>query len=267
MIDLSRPAGFPLWFDAERMDVQSGADLVFRKEARRYQELQGILACPMEFEPTHAIYWNYKLENAGRYTELLSPTNLTLGLVMLPALKIGSEYVKTHGHYHSAMPGSQFGYPEVYTLYFGTLLLYMQRRASKDSHELDDCVLYKMRPGCSIMIPPGYAHILINPSGEAALMAGLYCMDSVHQYQMVIETRGGGYYFVEQDENFTPIPNPHYQNLPPLREVDQLAGTRFCPPNVWQPLWTSFIENPEAYRFLASSTDAQKQFSAEDLKL
>ena len=267
MINLSKTAGFTLWFDPDRLDIQSGADLIFSKEARRYQDLQDVLAYPVEFEPAQAVYWNYKLANAGRHIEQLKPMHLTLGLVMLPAMKIGREYIKTHGHYHEAMPGSPFSYPEVYTLYHGKLLLYLQRRARFDRYELDDCILYEMRPGCSIMIPPGYAHILINPSDQPALMAGLYCLDSVHEYRMVVETRGGGYYFIEQDGKFTPTPNPHYQNLPALRQVDRLAGTCFSPPDPQQPLWSSFIANPDRYRFLASPADTQKQFNPEDLRI
>jgi glucose-6-phosphate isomerase len=186
--------------------------------------------------------------------------------VLLPPGKIGGEYIKTHGHYHSCMPGSQIGFPEVYTHYFGDLYLLMQRRTAPHSTHLSDCLLYKMIPGQSIMIPPGYAHILINPSTEPGLMAGLYSLDSVHDYAPIDQMRGAGYYLVEQDGRESSVPNPCYTDLPALRELTQLDSSPFAPPDAGSSLWKSFVTNPNRYAFLFDPDAARQQFNDEDLR-
>ncbi len=84
----------------------------------------------------------------------------------------------------------------------------MQRRAAPEHHLLDDCVLYKMIAGQSITIPPGYAHILINPSREPGLMAGLYSLDSVHNYDPIDSMKGAAYYLTERNGQEMHQPQP-----------------------------------------------------------
>jgi glucose-6-phosphate isomerase len=267
MIDLKPQAGFPLFLDPGTLEVVTLGDTQFTRETRRIGEMKPILYEPDALTDTTPVYWNYKLRKAGRAEPRFKDLGLTFGLVCLPPLKIGREYVKTHGHYHSNMPGSQVGFPEVYTHFYGELYLYMQRRQHVSAYLLDDCVLYRMIPGNSIMIPPGYAHILINPSGSPGLMAGLYAQDAIHDYDPIRKMAGAAYYFVDDDGNIGAIPNPQYPDCPPLREIEELSGTRFAPPNSNRPLWSAFIEDPQRYAFITNPSLAGVQFLPEDQTL
>jgi glucose-6-phosphate isomerase len=193
--------------------------------------------------------------------------NLTFGLVLLPPMRVGMEFVKTHGHYHSSMPGSTIGFPEVYSHYFGDLYLYMQRRSYGSTGSLDDCILHQMKPGHSIMIPPGYAHVLINPSTGPALMGGLYSPNAVHDYGPIREMRGAAYYFVEDSDLEGGIPNLHYEAHPPLRRIEDPSGTRFAPPDTSRPLWLSFTTDPQRYAFITDPELAKALFVPEDQTL
>ena len=164
------------------------------------------------------------------------------------------------------MPGSVIGYPEVYTHYFGELYLYAQRRHNGETPALDDCVLYRMKPGRSIMIPPGYAHILINPSDTPALMGGLYSPDAIHEYGPIREMGGAAYYLLDDAGPERVVPNPRYSSFPPLRQIDDLAGTRFAPPDDQHPLWAAFTADPQRYAFITDPEMAKLQFAPEDLK-
>jgi glucose-6-phosphate isomerase len=123
-----------------------------------------------------------------------------------------------------------------------------------------------MIPGQSIMIPPGYAHILINPSGKPGLMAGLYSLDSVHDYAPIDRMRGAGYYMVERDGRKNILPNPCYTDLPALRDLIQADLPPFAPPDAELPLWTSFVTDPGRYAFLFEPDAARSQFTDEDLR-
>jgi glucose-6-phosphate isomerase len=264
-IDLSPIAGFPLGFDTHGLDITTNR-FVFTRQARGYQNMAAVLMDPSNTDQQAELYWTYTLSTASAFTPLFEQRRLTFGLVLLPPGKMGREFIKTHGHYHSCMPGSQIGYPEVYTHYFGELYLLMQRRTAPHSTRLSDCLLYKMIPGQSIMIPPGYAHILINPSSEPGLMAGLYSLDSVHDYAPIDRMRGAGYYLVEQDGRKRIVANPCYTDLPALRDLTQADIPPFAPPDAEQPLWTSFVTDPERYGFLFDPNAARLQFSDEDLR-
>jgi len=264
VIDLTPEAGFPLHLDTHSLEITVGGDISFVRQPRLVDEFRQVLFEPDSLPSGLPFYWNYKLVHAGSADQLFQSMRLTFGLVLLPPMKAGVEFVKTHGHYHSCMPGSQIAYPEVYTHYYGELYLLMQRREQGRAVELDDCVLYRMVPGQSIMVPPGYAHILINPSLGPALMGGLYSFDSIHDYAPIRAAAGGAYYFIEEAGLEKFLPNRRYTRNPPLRLISDLAGTRFTPPDDSQPLWHSFVAEPQRYTFITDPVMASRQFLPED---
>ncbi|MCC6802543.1 MAG: hypothetical protein IT319_06645, partial [Anaerolineae bacterium] len=197
-LDLTAVAGFPLTLDTQALDIRTGNDIRFERVARGKAQMKDVLMEPDAVADDAALYYNFPLKTASSADmDVFRRAGLTFACVLLPPLKIGAEYVKTHGHYHPNMAGSALAYPEVYTHYYGKLYLLMHRRTGDDPARLDDCVIYEMQPGRSINIPPGYLHVLINPSDEPALMAGLYSIHSPPQYDPVIQMHGAAYYFVE----------------------------------------------------------------------
>ncbi len=266
MIDLSNLAGLPLKFDPETFEVIT-REIQFTREPRFLEEMRVVLQDTSHPVTDDIHYWNFKMSSAGEFSSRFQERHLTFGLVLLPPGKVGKEFVKTHGHYHSAIPGSQIGYPEVYTHFYGTLNLLLQRRRNPEDTQPDDCALFRMIPGQSITIPPGYAHILINPSNQPGLMAGLYSLDSIHNYAPIKRMAGAAYYVIHLDGQTHYEPNPAYTNLPPLRILTNLEGTPFEPPDQQMPLWQSFITDPDRYAFLYDPNLAKSRFAAEDLRL
>ena len=148
--DLTSLAGFSLYLDVDTLEVTFDSSIRFHQQARRVADLQQVLYQPDALPIDSVLYWNYQLLDAGMFQPAFQAMHLTFGLVLLPSMMIGSEYVRTHGHYHSAITGSSIGYPEVYTLYCGQLYLYLQRRRNGETAVIDDCMLYRMQPGRSI---------------------------------------------------------------------------------------------------------------------
>jgi glucose-6-phosphate isomerase len=264
--NLTHLAGFDLFLDEDTLEVSTGSAIRFNRQARRVSDMKQVLYQPDSLAPDTTLYWTFSLLDAGVFQPAFQSMNLTFGLVLLPAKRVAEEYVKTHGHYHSAMPGSAIGYPEVYTHYFGELYLYAQRRRNAETDALDDCILYRMKPGSSIMIPPGYAHVLINPSDKPALMAGLYSPDAIHEYSPIREMGGAAYFLLDDSGSERAEPNPRYKSLPSLRVIDNLAGSRFAPPDGQLPLWSAFTTNPQRYAFITDPGTAAVHFAPEDLR-
>jgi glucose-6-phosphate isomerase len=262
-IDLSSIAGFPLELDTEALGIATGDGIRFDRAVRRKPQMQAVLMEPEAIGDNAELYYNFVMESAGIHAGVFHGCNLTFACVLLPPLKIGQEYVKTHGHYHPVMPGSTLAYPEVYTHYYGKLYLLMHRRIDDDPARLDDCVFYEMQAGHSVTIPPGYLHVLINPSNEPALMGGLYCPDSYPEYQPVIQMGGAAFYVVSSNGKEKVVENSRYQVCPPLVTLGDLAGSMFAPPHDDTPLWASLVQEPQAYAMLADATAAQRRFRPE----
>jgi glucose-6-phosphate isomerase len=292
-IDLTEYTGFPLWFDPDSLEIRTAQGIRFAREPRYRREMIPVMA-PAGLEPEGVAaepaaepvaghtphraglglpdgdqvhYWNLKLDEAGAYAPLFDRRRLTLGLVLLPPGQAGGEYIKTHGHYHSPIPGTSIGYPEVYTHYYGSLYLLLQRRATPESPEPDDCVLYAMQPGKSILIPPGYAHIIINPSDQPGLIAGLYSPGSIHEYAHIDGMGGAAYYLLERNGREYAVSNPRYTSPPPLRRLDRTEGTVFAPPDPHLPLWAAFVQEPSRYDFLSDPNAARRYFDIQDQRL
>jgi oxalate decarboxylase/phosphoglucose isomerase-like protein (cupin superfamily) len=266
-IDLSTQAGLPLWLDTDTLGVATAAGLRFESQARSMQQMQSVLLEPNALPPGVSVYWIHRLYGQAGPGAQLDAAHLAFSCVLVPPMQIGREYGKTQGHYHPAMPGTHISYPEVYTHYYGRLYLLLQRRLNGRAEHLDDCVLVEMQTGQSVMVPPGYAHILINASDGPALMAGLYCPDFTADYQPIRSMAGAAYYLVNGDGVERSIANERYEHAPPLRRLADVAGTRFAPPDPDRPLWTSFSEDPERYRMLTDPVAAQCYFPEEDQQL
>jgi len=260
--DLQATAGFRLRFDPDTLQLEADDGLTFNCTSRSIADLKDVLISPESMPPETLLYSMHELDGAPEAErQALARLGLTYALVLLPPLRVGAEFVKTHGHYHPPMPGTHQAFPEVYTQLYGTLHLLLQKLDPEDPDRVVDCALAQMTPGYVITIPPGYAHVLINASQEPALMAGLYGKAFKPDYSQVRAKRGLAYYLVAQDGQTTILRNDHYTNPPPLQRLERVEGTPFEPPNPGLPVWRSFSANPDAYAFLTQPEAASKRFS------
>lgn len=251
IMDASEAAGFPLEFDIESGQVKAGGGFAFDRKSRSARELNEILRYPDCASGDAEMYATFPLLDAPAHaSQLLNARSLTYSLVYMPAAACGGELPKTAGHFHSSMPGASVGYPEVYTQLSGTLLLYLQRQNRNDVMKAEDAVLIEMAPSESVLVPPDYAHILVNHTGEPALMAGLYSTEFSTDYTVVKQHRGLSYYFMYETGGFKVEANPQYANTPPLAVLKSNRGTLFDPPAPMRPLLSDFLARPEAYAFL-----------------
>ncbi len=262
MEDLTQYAGFPLHFDPKTLQVQPGESFAFKRTTRHGSDVKDVLCFPDQVGPEEPVYMMDILESApGSIQAALDRYHLIYSLVLLPPCQIGREFVKTTGHYHPPIPGTILGYPEVYTQLYGKLLLVLQRRAGVSPQKIMDFVVVEMTPGFVITIPPNYAHCLVNPTGEPALMAGLYGKEFKADYGMTRERHGLAYYLLSgQDGSPTLAPNPAYREHPQITWLSSLDGTYFAPDFPGQPVWSSFVQNPAAFAFLTEARAALEKY-------
>jgi glucose-6-phosphate isomerase len=252
-------AGFPATFDGERGQLQTEAPLHFNRVVRTKGDIANVLPEGRDMDEAEELYWIFQLSDAGSHQSSFDDCGLTYACVLLPAKKVGREFVKTQGHYHPRMPGTYLEYPEVYSHLFGQIYLLLQRRAGRRNDAIEDLVIIDMDDWGTVTIPPGYAHVLINPSAQPAAIAGLYSSAFQPDYLPFVEMGGAASYLIDDNgEQF--IPNRRYARVPPIRRPPAQSDSHFLAPDGGQPLWSSFIEQPERFAFLSNPEAAIRRF-------
>ncbi len=261
-IDLTEVTGLPCFFYPKTLDIHANDKYGITTKDRYASDLKKVWHSPNDAGDNQIAYRTAILDKMPiEIKRVMDKYDLVYSFVIMPALQIGSEFVKTAGHYHETMPSQLFGYPEVYMQIYGTQYLLLQKHNPKNANSIIDAAIIEMIPGSVIEIPPDYAHVIINPSSESTLLAGLYNRSFKPIYDSIQKQKGMAYYIMSDGNNIRIDQNPSYQTPLVLRHISSVKGTLFAPPEQVLPLWTSFFKDPEAYAFLSDSDSAFKRYS------
>jgi glucose-6-phosphate isomerase len=117
------------------------------------------------------LYYMYRdlaLDDTDR--RILRNANLRYDITMIPPRRLGKEFVKTAGHYHPKVSGTDLSYTEIYEVLEGEAHYLLQKL---EKNKITDAVLIKAVKGDKVVIPPDYGHVTINPSEKELRMANL----------------------------------------------------------------------------------------------
>ncbi len=126
---------------------------------------------------------------------------LRYDVTMIPFRMFGVEFPKTKGHYHPD------DYGEVYTVLSGKAIYLLQKE------DISDVYAVFAKQGETVIIPPHYGHITINPGPEDLIMSNWVSPEFSSNYTPVLEKEGGCYFFTEDGW----IKNSNYKDIPELR--------------------------------------------------
>jgi glucose-6-phosphate isomerase len=136
--------------------------------------------------------------------------NLRYDIMVIPPRMLGCEFVKTAGHYHPAVPGTDTTFPEIYEVLSGEAQYLMQKPGGDG---IKDVILIKAGEGDKVIIPPNYGHLTINASNKVLKMANWVARDFESIYEPVKEKGGGVYFFLENGV----VKNTRYAEVPEIR--------------------------------------------------
>ncbi len=140
---------------------------------------------------------------------------LRYDITIIPPNKLGSEFVKTAGHYHPCPTGSDITYPEIYEVLEGEAHYLLQRMEEEGGTEkITDVVLVKAKEGDKVIIPPNYGHVTINPS-EATLQMANWVASAFSSIYEPVKRREGAAYFELTNGEF--VKNEIYEDAPDIR--------------------------------------------------
>jgi len=203
-------------------------------------------------DPETELYyvWREVAENAQE-REKINQAGLRYDITEFPPLTLGVEYNKTFGHTHSLVPGTDLSYTEIYEVLAGEVCFLFQK-FSQD--KVEDILAIRCAAGDKYIVPPGYAHISINPTDKKTVIANWLATAGQQDYQEIEAMKGASYYALKSDQGIDWVKNPNYSSIPELRFVQPNNLAQFGIPQD-QPMYRlvndltklDFLKNPQNY--------------------
>jgi glucose-6-phosphate isomerase, archaeal len=104
--------------------------------------------------------------------EELKRRYLLFGLVAYASGTLGREPVRSQGHVHALSPHSGWSAPELFEIWQGRAIVYAQEFTGNDPGR---CFAIEGGPGDHIVVPPGWAHCVINADPNERMVFGALC--------------------------------------------------------------------------------------------
>ncbi len=253
MLGLETTSGLNLRFDSEgRLDFGKGIKAV-TPDVRHKKDMLDVLYEPEGSGPEE-LYYMYRNVCRDEDKGLLARAGLRYDVTILRSGSVGSEYIKTAGHYHPLKPGTEVTYPEVYEVLHGRAHYLLQNEPDEEGV---DAILVEAVAGDKVLIPPGYGHITINPGPGLLVMSNWVAQDFSSVYGPIRELGGGAFFeLISEDEDDLFTVNPRYKPAPRLttRQVEDLPEFGLVR---GKPMYRSFLEAPEKFACL---THPEKSF-------
>ena len=228
---------------------------VFRPpaEVRTLESIRPSLLDPEASGPEHlyAIAMDVGREEDRR---LLHEAMLLLGVVAYNAGTIGEEPVRSQGHVHAVSPHSGWSPPELFEIWSGTAIIFMQESAGDDP---GNCYAVTARPGERVVVPPAWPHMVMNADVTQPMVFGALCDRGYagFEYEAVRAHHGLAYYPVVRSGAITWRKNPAY-GATTLVEKGPNAHPGPTDENVAEdlepdhPMYEQAVTDPTRFRFV-----------------
>jgi glucose-6-phosphate isomerase len=173
---------------------------------------------------------------------------LLFGVVVYAAGQLGEEPVRSQGHIHAVAPHCGWSTPELFEIWEGRAIIYAQERADDDPGR---CFAVTAGPGDKVVVPPGWAHAVINADPETRMMFGAWCDRQYGFVYDAIRAHHGLAWFpiLDGERKIHWEPNPSY------RPGDlSIRGARAYPDlglDPCMPIYEQFANDPDSVQWVS----------------
>jgi len=184
---------------------------------------------------------------------------LLFGVVTYAAGRLGREPVRSQGHIHRVSAHSGWRPPELYEIWAGGAIVYMQEFVADDPGR---CIAVYAGPGEVVVVPPGWAHATISADPERPLTFAAWCdREYGFEYDEVRARRGLAWYpLLSASGGIEWLRNPHYDRGSPLRLQEARAYPELgLEPGV--PIYTQFERDPNRLQWVSKPAVAEQVWS------
>ncbi|MFT3787017.1 MAG: glucose-6-phosphate isomerase family protein [Tepidisphaeraceae bacterium] len=173
---------------------------------------------------------------------------LLFGVVTYAAGQLGREPVRSQGHVHAISRHSGWRPPELYEIWRGRAVIFMQERAE---HDPGRCFAVEAGPGQTVLVPPGWAHATISADPSVPLTFGAWCdREYGFEYDAVRARRGLAWYpLVDEKGNLDWRANPNYAHAQLVRRAPRVYHEFGVDPRV--PIYEQFANDPNQFQWVS----------------
>ena len=177
----------------------------------------------------------------------LQERHLLFGVVAYAAGQLGAEPVRSQGHVHRISRFSGWSPPEIFEIWQGRAVIYMQERAEDDPGR---CIAIDARAGDRVVVPPAWAHAVISADPSEPLVFGAWCdRDYGFEYEGVRAHGGLAWFPLLENGAISWKPNNRYRpstiQIRPARSYPELRLDSQI------PLYTLLEHDPEAIQWVS----------------
>ena len=134
--------------------------------------------------------------------------NLLFGVVTYSAGRLGDEPVRSQGHIHAVSPSCGLSTCEVYEIWEGEAVIYMQESGGDDPGR---CYAVHASEGDVVIVPPGWVHATVNADYMNPMTFGAWCVrDYGFDYRDVRRHGGIAFFPKIKDGGLAWEKNPGY---------------------------------------------------------
>jgi len=186
---------------------------------------------------------------------LLKQLHLLYGAVTYAAGQLGEEPVRSQGHIHKISPFSGWSTPEIYEIWSGKAIIYMQERAEDQPGR---CFAIVANPGEVVIVPPGWAHATISADSEQPLTFGAWCdREYGFEYDAVRAHKGLAWFPLRsQSGEIIWQKNPNFMDCELVIKSPEIYSQLAI--ETGKPVYSQFEKNPGKFGFVPRPQIAAK---------
>ncbi len=218
-----------------------------KPEYRRLDSIRSSLSDPACSgpDPVYAIAMDVGKEE---HRAELQARTLLFGLVTFAVGRLGEEPVRSQGHVHRISSHSGWSPPELYEIWSGRAVIYMQEFAANDPGR---CFAVEAGPGDVVVVPPGWAHATLSADPARPMTFAAWCDREYGFLYDEVRKRGGLAWYAVLDAagRLEWRPNPKYRKsqlvVGPPRDYRELGLDRST------PIYARFEQDPSSVQWVS----------------
>jgi glucose-6-phosphate isomerase, archaeal len=179
---------------------------------------------------------------------LLIERKLLFGVVTYASGRLGDEPVRSQGHIHKKTRNNTLSTPEVYEIWEGKAIIYMQEFAEDFPGR---CYAVEAGPGEVVIVPPNWAHATISADPDTPLTFGAWCDRNFgFEYDGVRAYKGLAWFPVyNQNNELEWHKNPNYQESTLIIKKPETYPHLGIVKD--EPIYTTFEKEPDTFLYVA----------------
>ena len=165
--------GFDIHPDFNTMSFRYGPNAFGPETEKRYlDDIRKSLSDPVAPGPDIVYSVAMDVGQAIDREDLLK-RNLLYGAMIYAKGQVGKEPIRSQGHIHAISASCQSSTPEVYEIWSGSAIIYMQEAAEDQPGR---CYAVQANAGEVVIVPEGWAHCTINTDRTQEMTFGAWCV-------------------------------------------------------------------------------------------